>query len=425
VLVRRVVEALQPAAQHLHAVALAEAREAGERADALGREVVHGGPSGGEVEALRVQVDVAQVLAGVVRPGREPRRVLAGVAQIPDVAVRVVVADVREQRGRAREVVEHLHGQRPVHVRLGRAHVGRLRALPVVGVVEERLGHVHRREVRRQLRLGLDAGEGQAPLLDQLAHRVVRAHLPLQEVGRELAAVVVDAARVALQPLPARAGTGRLDELRPADELPLVDLLDVDAELPHPAVGVRDRGVHAHGPAADPAERRPLQRADRVGGPRVGVQPLADGRVRRVAPGAAVAAADLVESAAAREHADHPGELGVHVGEEEEGAGQLVRGEHREVRERPHGIDEDHEVGVGGGEAAGLPGRDLAAAHDLGVREGLVAERGEGLADLPLHAGGEGLDVAVHEVAPVGERQDADAAHSPHSPSACRVIVIL
>ena len=212
-LVRLVVEALDGPAEHLHPVLAVEARQP--REGELAREPRCGGwrlRRPGSRSPRGAGATCAQVLGGVVAALREPGGVLAGVAQVPDPVLGVVVPHVGEQHRRARERLEQLHREGAVHVRLGRADVRLLGAVPVVGVVEEGLRDVHRREVVGELGLGLDAGEVELPLVDQLAHRVVRADLPLQQLRRELLAVVVHAARVLLEPLasgrrPCAAGT--------------------------------------------------------------------------------------------------------------------------------------------------------------------------------------------------------------------------
>ena len=181
----------------MHPVAAVLAREAGEGEVALGRQVVHGGAAGREEELLGVEVDVAHVLRWIFAASREPGGVLAGVAQVPDVAVRVVVTNVGEEDRGAGEIFEDLHRQGRVHVRLGGADVRLLGPVPVVGVVEEGLGDVHRGEVGGQLGLAFDAGEVQVPLLYQLAHHVVGPDLALQNLWRELVPVVVHPAACA------------------------------------------------------------------------------------------------------------------------------------------------------------------------------------------------------------------------------------
>src|SRR5215211_7604680 len=108
VLVGLVVVAHEGAAHDVHPVTALPARQAGEGEVALGRQVVHRGAARWEEEPLRVEVDVTHVLRRVVAPGGEPGGVLARVAEVPDVAVRVVVAHVGEEDGGAREVLEDL-----------------------------------------------------------------------------------------------------------------------------------------------------------------------------------------------------------------------------------------------------------------------------------------------------------------------------
>ena len=122
------------------------------------------------------------------------------------------------------------------------------------------------REVRGQLGLALDPGEVEVPLVDQLAHRVVGADLALEQLGRQLRAVVVDAGRVRSshsRPAATRAG---VDGLASAGRAPTGRSPRRRRRTAHPLVGVRDGGVHPHRPAADAAEgaarerRRPRRR---------------------------------------------------------------------------------------------------------------------------------------------------------------------
>ena len=187
---------------------------------------------------------------------------LAGVAEVPDAAVAVVVPDVGEEDRRARDQLEQLHGERAVHVGLGRAHVRRLRAVPVVRVVEERLRDVGRREVARQLGLALDAGEVEVQVVDQVAHGEVHAELALEQLRREELAVVVDGPAVLLEPQPPLLRLGGIRLLRSPHELELVDLLDVDAEAGEPGVRARRGRVHPHRASADASEGHPAKPAD-------------------------------------------------------------------------------------------------------------------------------------------------------------------
>ena len=162
--------------------------------------MVHRRAPGGEEELLGVEVDVAHVLSRVVAARGEPGGVLAGVAQVPDVAVRVVVTNVGEEDRGAGEMFEDLHREGCVHVGLGGADVRLLGAVPVVGVVEEGFGYVHRGEVGGQLGLAFYAGEVQVPLLYQLAHHVVGPDLALQDLRREPVPVVVHPGGMLFEP---------------------------------------------------------------------------------------------------------------------------------------------------------------------------------------------------------------------------------
>ena len=129
---------------------------------------------------------------------------------------------------------------------------------------------------------------------------------------------------MALEPL-ARSRHRRVVDLGcAADDLPLVDLLDVDAELREPAIAVRDGRVHPHRAAADPAERRSAQRLHGRARANLLFDPGERRRIADVAPGAPVRASDLIEGAGGCEHPDHPRVLRVDVGEEKQRAGQLA-----------------------------------------------------------------------------------------------------
>src|SRR5690606_40080266 len=68
-----------------------------------------------------------------------------------------------------------------------------------------------------------------------------------------------------LEPFPPGSRPGLRHQLGAADDLPLVDLLDVDAERRQPLVGIGDRGVHAHRTSTEATERAAPQAADGLG----------------------------------------------------------------------------------------------------------------------------------------------------------------
>ena len=134
-----------------------------------------------------------------------------------------------------------------------------------------------------------------------------------------------------------------VDCIRATNEFPLVDLFDVDTELPHPLVGVRNSGVHAHRPAADTAERRPAQRLHRLAGPDRGFDTGEHVGILDLTPGSLVRTPDLIERAASGEHADHARVLRIQVREEQQRPAQFACRERREVRERPdRDVDDRH-----------------------------------------------------------------------------------
>ena len=110
------------------------------------------------------------------------------------------MAHVRKQHGAAGEQLEDLHGQRAVHVGFRRRDDRLVRAVHIVGIVEERLGDVHGDVAVGQVAVRLDPDEVQPPLRDDAAQAVVRAQLGLQLFGRQACAVVADLTDVPLQP---------------------------------------------------------------------------------------------------------------------------------------------------------------------------------------------------------------------------------
>src|SRR5439155_502841 len=110
------------------------------------------------------------------------------------------------------------------------------RPCPVIRVVGECVRDVHGADVIRRLRLSFDPAEVQPPVADDVAHRVVAADLPLQQLRRQLLAVVPDLAGLLLQPLEPIFDPVLRHEVRPADDLKLIDMLHVDAELPAPLI---------------------------------------------------------------------------------------------------------------------------------------------------------------------------------------------
>lgn len=271
---------------------------------------------------------------------------------------------------------------------------------------------VGRAEMRGQLGLALDAGEVEPPLLDEFAHRIVGAYLALEDLAGEPPAVVVNPRRRPLQPVCGSRGALGADRLRPPDKLPLVDLLDVHAEGIDPLVRVSDRGVHAHRAAADAAERRPTQLADRQPGGHVAEHALQHRRVGDAAPGPDVGPADLVESAARREHADHARVHRVDAAEEKQRTCGRTRREHREMGERPDRIVEDREVRVAGCKAAGRAGRDIAGADRLAAALDLVARARQRGRHRGLGLVAESQHVAGNEVPAIGHGQQRHTCHA-------------
>ena len=125
-----------------------------------------------------------------------------------------------------------------------------MRAVHIVGVVEERLGDVHGHVAVGQVAVRLDPDEVQPPLRDDAAQTVVRAQLHFQLFGRQARAVVADLTDVPLQPCERLLDMlGRFVVAR-ADDVVLLDVLDVDAELALPLLEVSHGGVHPQRAAA-------------------------------------------------------------------------------------------------------------------------------------------------------------------------------
>jgi len=161
-----------------------------------------------------------------------------------------------------------------------------------------------------------DAAERETPLIRDVAHGVIAAHLSFEELRGQPVTVIVHAGMV-FQPFTPGPGASGVDEVGAADDLPLIDLLDVDAEVLHPLAGLVDRRVHAHRSTADPAEHHAAETGDdacRLGAIGHGRQHVV---VVDVAPHSAVIPAEPVERAAGGEHADHAGEPRVDVAEQQ------------------------------------------------------------------------------------------------------------
>src|SRR5690606_5745998 len=166
-------------------------------------------------------------------------------------------------------------------------------------------------------------------------------------------------------------------------------------------------------------ERAAPQAADGLGGAYVHEETVHRLLIGDVAPHAAVHPADLVERAARGEHADHARLDRVDVGQQDQWAWRGRSSQHREVRERPHGIVEDRDVRARFGDEAGLAGGQLVRRDELRRPDDLVTGVLQRLDDGVLRRLGPGLDVAVDEVSPVRDGEQADPCHGQLLSFAC------
>ncbi len=332
---------------------------------------------------------------------------LAAVRQVPAVVGLVVVAQVGEEHRGLGQVLEQLHRQGAVGVGLRGADDRLVGAVPVVGIVEEGLGDVHRAEVVRQLGLGLDADEVQVPLVDEVAHGVVAADLPLERLGRQGRPVVAHLPTPRLQPSPCAGDRVLGHELAAADDLPLVDVLDVDPEHALPLGGVGRRRVHAHAATAEDAVGLAAQPAHRAGGPDVGHDALQHRGPGDVAHDPVVGVTRRVERAGGGEHRHHARVLRVDVAEEQEGARSEAGGDRREVGEGPDSEVEDRKFHAGGGQPLGLGARQLARPDNLPGDALDLAGGLQGVDQPLLEAPGDVVLALVGEATPVREGQNS------------------
>jgi hypothetical protein len=215
----------------------------------------------------------------------------------------------------------------------------------------------------------------------------------------------VDSCRVLFEPLARARHAGLLDRGRTSNELPLIDLFDIDSELLEPVVRIRDRRVHAHGTAADASKGGAVKPDDCGACAHELFDPLEHARVRDVAPGSTIDPSDLIEGARCSEHPDHAGIRRVDVREEKKRPRKLTRGAHREMRKRPYG-DVDHgERGAGIGNAARLRDRELIRPDELVCSYDRMPSDVECTGDLSLDVGCEGSDITMDGFATVRNRQ--------------------
>jgi hypothetical protein len=124
----------------------------------------------------RVQRDMLEVVLGLHALSGIVAGMVAAVAPVPDVAVGMVEPHVHEERGQAAgEVLHDLHGHGGVGVGLGGADGWFLGSVPVVGIVQDHLGHVAEADVFGQFALALESAEVEALVLVDLAHGDVEA----------------------------------------------------------------------------------------------------------------------------------------------------------------------------------------------------------------------------------------------------------
>ena len=110
-LVRRSIVLLERAPEDMHPVSVNATGEPGKRQLAWRCEMMDRCSAGWKIEVCWVQMDVTEVSGWVVGPVGKPSRVLARVAEVPYVAVGMVVAHIGEEDRRSRELMEYLHRQ--------------------------------------------------------------------------------------------------------------------------------------------------------------------------------------------------------------------------------------------------------------------------------------------------------------------------
>ena len=377
--------------------------------------MVHGGAAGGEVETLRPELGPAEIHGRIQAAPGEIRCVLAAVAEVPHAEIGVVVPDVGEQHRRAREMLEDLHRERRIRVGLGRAHNrGLRRSVGPVGIVQKGFGHIGGREMLGQLTLPLDPAEVVLELLNQIERRVIHRDLTAEQVLGEPECGIgrgpVDAPNGLLQVIQRRrdASAGRQLQLRPAHELELIDMIDVDAELLHPLRGIDDRGIDPERATSDQAVGQPAQPPRRRHRHDLRPQSREHHIVFDIAETLRERNARLVERSRIREHADEPGVLRVDIREHHDRLRAELSRDPRVLRPCPHRKVEHDRIDIRHAPAVAhrnlvLPDHVVARHH---FESGRLQPADQLLAELAIHR----LEGTLQVMAAVPEVEDADAS---------------
>ena len=348
-------------------------RQARERHRAGLREVHHRSASSGKVENLGPEMDARQVILRPLRAPREKGGMSAGVAKIEEIVFLIVMAHVGKEHRVARHVFEQLHGERAVHIGFGGANHRLLGTVKIVRVVGEGVDDVFRGEVVSQLRLGLDAEEVDGFLPVDFQAGVITADLPAQELGREFFAVVMNVgAQHLLQPGEGVLHPVLFHQLRAPDDLVLIDVLDVDAEVAFPLVGIGHGGVHAHRTPAVKAEGLTLQAAHGHCSAQESLHFSEHCVIAYVAVDARVVPRHLVHAARRREHPHHAGIAWMVIGKHQVGPGCEFGGNQGEMRKAPDGVVQDGGFDTRCEQASPFALRDLRVPDDFFAGHHLV-----------------------------------------------------
>ena len=228
-----------------------------------------------------------------------------------------------------------------------------------------------------QLALALDPAEVVAELRDEIDGRVVQRDLAPQQIACQAEG------RIGRGPMNAPDRSLQVGErlvealvaghhrLGAADELHLVHVVHVDAELRQPLRRVDHRRVDAERPAADEAVGEPAKALYDCHGADLRSQSAVDAVVGDVAETLCEADARLVEGAGVGQHGHQARVLRVDVGEHRDRLGAELRRDSRVLRPRPDGKVEDDGVHALGRETAAVAHRDviapdhLVSVHDL------------------------------------------------------------
>ena len=173
--------------------------------------------------------------------------------------------------------MQHLHRERAVGIGLAGERDRGLWPAPVIGVVHERGTHALDAVEPAHLEVALEADEIEAGLLDQVRQRDVAAHLEVPLLGRQLDAVERDGGHPTLDPLARGLHFLGGNQRGAPEDLGLVHVIDIHAELLLPALGRRRARAH---PDAAPADE-PVHLPAQPGGGGRGAQERQHARSRR------------------------------------------------------------------------------------------------------------------------------------------------